>query len=190
MMIGRYQTNSQKVVQARMWAQGLTVGIMIVAGALQHSKRAAAAEHVSLRTYLNPLGISDDYLSPCRRMKITHGERSSRREKERRLRICLPGHHSQKKNPPLLKLRHNEYILLQPITPAYHTSLSYRHDPSYDGQIFLFMHLYIIHNSAHGDLNSIDAPLKCTNYSAGPIHSEWTLVAIPRPRLQRIVKKM
>lgn len=54
MIIGRYQTNSQKVVQARMWAQGLTVGIMIVAGALQHSKRAAAAEHVSLRNYLAP----------------------------------------------------------------------------------------------------------------------------------------
>ncbi|THV08190.1 hypothetical protein K435DRAFT_740117 [Dendrothele bispora CBS 962.96] len=39
----RYQTAAQKVVQARMWAQGLTIGILIVAGALKHSQRQEAA---------------------------------------------------------------------------------------------------------------------------------------------------
>ncbi|KAK7470252.1 Replication factor C, subunit RFC4 [Stygiomarasmius scandens] len=39
----KLQTPAQKVVQARMWAQGLTIGILIVAGALKHSQRQAAA---------------------------------------------------------------------------------------------------------------------------------------------------
>ncbi|KAF8076704.1 hypothetical protein FPV67DRAFT_1472392 [Lyophyllum atratum] len=43
----KLQTTPQKVVQARMWAQGLTIGILIVAGALTQSKRAAAASHPS-----------------------------------------------------------------------------------------------------------------------------------------------
>lgn len=30
-----------------MWAQGLTIGLLIVAGALTHSKRAEAMKHVS-----------------------------------------------------------------------------------------------------------------------------------------------
>ncbi|KAK7049735.1 Replication factor C, subunit RFC4 [Paramarasmius palmivorus] len=38
----KYQTVPQKVVQARMWAQGLTIGILIVAGALKHSQRQGA----------------------------------------------------------------------------------------------------------------------------------------------------
>ncbi|KAH9482343.1 Respiratory supercomplex factor 2, mitochondrial [Psilocybe cubensis] len=37
----KYQTYPQKIVQARMWAQGLTIGLLIVAGALTQSKRAA-----------------------------------------------------------------------------------------------------------------------------------------------------
>ncbi|KAF5388401.1 hypothetical protein D9615_000659 [Tricholomella constricta] len=41
----KLQTTAQKVVQARMWAQGLTIGLLIVAGALTHSKREAAAKH-------------------------------------------------------------------------------------------------------------------------------------------------
>ncbi|KAJ8517983.1 hypothetical protein ONZ45_g4907 [Pleurotus djamor] len=41
----KYQTVPQKVVQARMWAQGLTIGIVIAAGALMHSRRAEAAQH-------------------------------------------------------------------------------------------------------------------------------------------------
>ncbi|KAF4575279.1 hypothetical protein EYR40_004986 [Pleurotus pulmonarius] len=41
----KYQTVPQKVVQARMWAQGLTIGIVIAAGALMHSRRAQAADH-------------------------------------------------------------------------------------------------------------------------------------------------
>ncbi|KAJ3753785.1 hypothetical protein EV360DRAFT_52849, partial [Lentinula raphanica] len=40
----RYQTPAQKVVQARMWAQGLTIGILIAAGALKHSQRSDAVE--------------------------------------------------------------------------------------------------------------------------------------------------
>jgi len=40
----RYQTVPQKVVQARMWAQGLTIGVLIAAGALTHTKRAEAAK--------------------------------------------------------------------------------------------------------------------------------------------------
>ncbi|KAG5639684.1 hypothetical protein H0H81_005867 [Sphagnurus paluster] len=42
----KLQSTAQKVVQARMWAQGLTIGLLIVAGALTQSKRAAAAQHV------------------------------------------------------------------------------------------------------------------------------------------------
>lgn len=41
----RYQTTAQKVVQARMWAQGLTVGLLVIAGALTHSKRLESLEH-------------------------------------------------------------------------------------------------------------------------------------------------
>jgi hypothetical protein len=40
----KYQTYPQKVVQARMWAQGLTVGLLIAAGALSHSRRLAQAK--------------------------------------------------------------------------------------------------------------------------------------------------
>jgi hypothetical protein len=40
----RYQSTSQKVVQARMWAQGLTIGIIIAAGALKHSQRSEAVD--------------------------------------------------------------------------------------------------------------------------------------------------
>lgn len=41
----RYQTPAQKIVQARMWAQGLTVGVLIGAGVLTHSQRVEAAQH-------------------------------------------------------------------------------------------------------------------------------------------------
>ncbi|KIK67606.1 hypothetical protein GYMLUDRAFT_256478 [Collybiopsis luxurians FD-317 M1] len=40
----KYQSPSQKVVQARMWAQGLTIGILIAAGALKHSKQQEAVD--------------------------------------------------------------------------------------------------------------------------------------------------
>ncbi|EDR12278.1 uncharacterized protein LACBIDRAFT_311516 [Laccaria bicolor S238N-H82] len=39
----KYQTYPQKIVQARMWAQGLTIGLVIAAGALTQSKRAETA---------------------------------------------------------------------------------------------------------------------------------------------------
>jgi len=38
----KYQTPAQKVVQVRMWAQGLTIGIVLVAGILTHANRQEA----------------------------------------------------------------------------------------------------------------------------------------------------
>ncbi|KAF9057854.1 hypothetical protein BJ165DRAFT_1424036 [Panaeolus papilionaceus] len=40
----KYQTYAQKIVQARMWAQGLTIGLLIVAGALTQSRRGEIAK--------------------------------------------------------------------------------------------------------------------------------------------------
>ncbi|KAF9478396.1 hypothetical protein BDN70DRAFT_913668 [Pholiota conissans] len=40
----KYQTYPQKIVQARMWAQGLTVGLLIAAGALTHARRLENAK--------------------------------------------------------------------------------------------------------------------------------------------------
>ncbi|KIJ69844.1 hypothetical protein HYDPIDRAFT_120963 [Hydnomerulius pinastri MD-312] len=37
-------TMPQKVVQVRLWAQGLTIGVLIAAGALTHAQRAQALE--------------------------------------------------------------------------------------------------------------------------------------------------
>ncbi|KAG9311451.1 hypothetical protein JVU11DRAFT_8566 [Chiua virens] len=39
----KYLTLPQKAVQARMWAQGLTIGVLLVAGALTHKNRQEAA---------------------------------------------------------------------------------------------------------------------------------------------------
>ncbi|KAH9179641.1 hypothetical protein EDB89DRAFT_1922352 [Lactarius sanguifluus] len=44
-MRDRHQSNSQKIVQARMWAQGLTIGILIATGIVTHSQRAEAAKN-------------------------------------------------------------------------------------------------------------------------------------------------
>jgi len=41
-MKDRHQTTAQKVVQARMWAQGLTIGVLISAGILTHGQREEA----------------------------------------------------------------------------------------------------------------------------------------------------
>ena len=38
-MANRHQTMPQKIVQARMWAQGLTIGVIIGAGVLTQSQR-------------------------------------------------------------------------------------------------------------------------------------------------------
>jgi hypothetical protein len=46
----KYQSVPQKVVQARMWAQGLTIGVLIAAGAMTSSKRAEAAKHVRVES--------------------------------------------------------------------------------------------------------------------------------------------
>ncbi|KIP08311.1 hypothetical protein PHLGIDRAFT_88268 [Phlebiopsis gigantea 11061_1 CR5-6] len=47
-MANRYQTMPQKIVQARMWAQGLTVGVLIGAGVLTQSQRQERIEHRSV----------------------------------------------------------------------------------------------------------------------------------------------
>ncbi|KAM6496184.1 hypothetical protein JOM56_008890 [Amanita muscaria] len=41
----KYMTPAQKIVQARMWAQGMTIGLLIVVGALTHSRKLAQANH-------------------------------------------------------------------------------------------------------------------------------------------------
>jgi len=43
-MRNRHQTFSQKIVQARMWAQGLTILVLIAAGILTHKDRQARRE--------------------------------------------------------------------------------------------------------------------------------------------------
>jgi len=43
-MRNRHQTFSQKIVQARMWAQGLTILVLIAAGTLTHKDRQAKRE--------------------------------------------------------------------------------------------------------------------------------------------------
>jgi len=37
------QTTPQKVVQVRVWAQGITIGVLIAAAALTHAQRSEAA---------------------------------------------------------------------------------------------------------------------------------------------------
>ncbi|KAF8676129.1 hypothetical protein AX14_004998 [Amanita brunnescens Koide BX004] len=43
----KYQTPAQKIVQARMWAQGLTIGLLIAAGALTHQRGEYGTRPVS-----------------------------------------------------------------------------------------------------------------------------------------------
>ncbi|OJT08005.1 Respiratory supercomplex factor 2, mitochondrial [Trametes pubescens] len=47
-MRDRYQSTPQKVVQARMWAQGLTIGVLIAAGVLTQSSRQASHDNRSV----------------------------------------------------------------------------------------------------------------------------------------------
>lgn len=47
-MRNKYQSTPQKVVQARMWAQGLTIGVLITAGILTQSQRAQSAQNRSV----------------------------------------------------------------------------------------------------------------------------------------------
>jgi len=41
----KYQSTSQKVVQARMWAQGLTIGVILAAGAISHARHGDDPKH-------------------------------------------------------------------------------------------------------------------------------------------------
>ncbi|KAI0053616.1 hypothetical protein FA95DRAFT_1530464 [Auriscalpium vulgare] len=47
-MRDRHQSTSQKVVQARMWAQGLTIGVLVAAGILTHTQREEALLHPTI----------------------------------------------------------------------------------------------------------------------------------------------
>ncbi|TFK62029.1 hypothetical protein BDN72DRAFT_777612, partial [Pluteus cervinus] len=49
----RYQSTAQKIVQARMWAQGLTIGLLIGAGALTHTNRDSPKHDHSWRDLLD-----------------------------------------------------------------------------------------------------------------------------------------
>ncbi|KAI0092040.1 hypothetical protein BDY19DRAFT_928063 [Irpex rosettiformis] len=48
-MRNKYQTMPQKIVQARMWAQGLTVGVLVVAGIMTHARRAKEIDEGPVR---------------------------------------------------------------------------------------------------------------------------------------------
>lgn len=45
----KYQTLPQKIVQARMWAQGLTLGVLIAAGVATQAKRSTAQDEGPVR---------------------------------------------------------------------------------------------------------------------------------------------
>ncbi|TBU32920.1 hypothetical protein BD311DRAFT_794677 [Dichomitus squalens] len=47
-MRNRYQSTPQKIVQARMWAQGLTIGVLIAAGVLTQTQRQQAHDNRSV----------------------------------------------------------------------------------------------------------------------------------------------
>lgn len=54
-MANPYQTMPQKIVQARMWAQGLTIGVIIGAGVMTQSQRQRQFENrVRLFIVLGP----------------------------------------------------------------------------------------------------------------------------------------
>lgn len=48
-MRNKYQTMPQKIVQARMWAQGLTIGVLIAAGVMTHARRAKEIDEGPVR---------------------------------------------------------------------------------------------------------------------------------------------
>lgn len=45
-----------------MWAQGLTIGVLIAAGVLTHAHRQEAAEHVRAHTYDHRYIVSDSFV--------------------------------------------------------------------------------------------------------------------------------
>lgn len=64
-MANKHQTIPQKVVQARMWAQGLTVGVLIGAGILTHSQRQQSFEHRVRSCFLFYLLYRQTFLIRC-----------------------------------------------------------------------------------------------------------------------------
>lgn len=95
----RHQSTAQKVVQARMWAQGLTIGVMVAAGILTHQQRQEAAQHrVSANSDLASRSLTEQ--SSSRAMTITPGYtwlRSTRKNSSSNpccsLRLHLHPHH-------------------------------------------------------------------------------------------------
>lgn len=45
-----------------MWAQGLTIGVLIAAGIMTHANRLEAAEHVRARLYEHCYPVSDSFI--------------------------------------------------------------------------------------------------------------------------------
>lgn len=92
--VRRHQTTTQKVVQVRMWAQGLTVGLLIGAGILTQSQRKEAAAHRpvdhSWKDIVRVISLPMSQL-PCTHMCLGFNSSRHRREKRSssRSRRCL-----------------------------------------------------------------------------------------------------
>ncbi|KAI0347113.1 hypothetical protein BDW22DRAFT_1351471 [Trametopsis cervina] len=84
-MRNKYQTMPQKIVQARMWAQGLTIGVLIVAGVMTHARRAREIDEGPVRHIAPDHSWSD----------ILDAEEQSRQNAEARLKADA----SKRSNP-------------------------------------------------------------------------------------------
>ena len=116
----RYQSSAQKIVQARMWAQGLTIGVLITAGVLTHSQQQET-DQLRVRTtssiYSPKICLLTSYFY---RASTTHGRTWLRNSK--RMRNTSAGGFSSPlvKPPPSL---HHKLLLYPPsprsLTPAF-----------------------------------------------------------------------
>ncbi|SRR6266436_6700567 len=88
-MVFRYQTLPQKIVQARMWAQGLTVGVLLASAGLSASSapRHATVDHswaliVSSTAFPTPSDLHD-----CFMLRSLKNKRKRKRSKRRNSRF-------------------------------------------------------------------------------------------------------
>ena len=73
-----------QIVQARMWAQGLTIGVLIAAGALTHARRQQALDEYGHRHIVRtPPSRPITVLMTCCRNLITRGEILSRKRAQK-----------------------------------------------------------------------------------------------------------
>ncbi len=75
--LARHQSNSQKIVQARMWAQGLTIGILIATGMVTHSQRAETAKNHAVDHSWRELLEAEAREAESRKIKLDRFEPSS-----------------------------------------------------------------------------------------------------------------